>query len=65
MPIVRSLRGSVSDLVAVRAQLRRVASARRIVPFTADEQTALDSAIADTERALATLAGLAGVRYPP
>jgi len=58
-------RGSVSDLLSVRAQLRRVAWEKRKQPLTKAERAALDAALRSTEEALATLADLAGVRYPP
>jgi len=58
-------RGSVSDLLSVRAQLRRVAADERRQPLTEAERGALDSALRSTEEALATPAELAGVRYPP
>jgi hypothetical protein len=58
-------RGSVSDLLSVRAQLRRVVSGKRQQPLTDAGRAALDSALRSTEEALATPAELAGVRYPP
>ena len=65
VPVTSALRGSVSDLIAVREQLRRFNAAPRRIPLTDAQQASLASAIADTERALATLAELAGVRYSP
>lgn len=59
------LRGSVSDLISVRAQLRRLLAEKRREPLTDAQRASLESAVADTERALATLAELANVRYPP
>jgi hypothetical protein len=65
MPLAYVLRGSVSDLISVRAQLRKVVTEKRQQPLTESERAALASALRSTEEALATLADLAGVRYPP
>jgi hypothetical protein len=65
VPLAYVLRGSVSDLLSVRAQLRKVAADTRRQPLTETERAALDSALRSTEEALATLADRAGVRYPP
>ncbi|HEX3328398.1 MAG TPA: hypothetical protein VHS27_00675 [Gaiellales bacterium] len=55
----------MSDLISVRAQLRRLIAEKRREPLSDAQRVSLESAVADTERALATLAELAGVRYPP
>src|SRR6185437_6003302 len=63
-----ALRGSVRDLISVRAQLRKAVTEKRQQPLTETERGALHSALRNTEAALAalaTLADLAGVRYPP
>jgi hypothetical protein len=60
-----ALRGSVSDLLGVRGQLRKVIAVQRRIPLSEAEREALESALADTERALAAIAELAGVRYGP
>lgn len=65
MPLAYVLRGSVSDLLSVRAQLRRVVADERRQPLTEAERAALESALRNTEDALATLADLTGVHYPP
>jgi hypothetical protein len=60
-----ALRGSVSDLLGVRGRLRKLVATQRRIPLSEAEREALESALADTERALTTLAELAGVRYGP
>jgi hypothetical protein len=65
VPLAYVLRGSVSELLSVRAQLRKVVTDTRRQPLTETERAALDSALRNTEQALATLADLAGMRYPP
>jgi hypothetical protein len=60
-----ALLGSVSDLLGVRGQLRKLVADQRRVPLSKGDKDALESALADAERALATIAQLAGIRYPP
>lgn len=59
------VRGSVSDLVGVRGQLRKILTERRKAPLTEAERATVEAALVDIERVLATLAELGGVRYSP